>query len=68
METSLRKRITGFVLGGIVIAVVVLCVLPWLAREGYAGPLVLENVEQHRDASALFYTESERVMEIAAEW
>lgn len=39
-------------------------VLPWAARNGYAGSVIRENYEQDRDASALFYSESDRVWEI----
>lgn len=39
-------------------------VLPWAARNGYAGSVIQANYEHDRDASALFYTESERVWTI----
>lgn len=38
--------------------------LPWLAEHGYAGEVIRENVRNDRDASALFYTEDDRVWEI----
>ena len=42
-------------------------VLPWLAEHGYAGRVIEENVRLDRDASALFYTEDARTMEILRE-
>lgn len=38
--------------------------LPWLARNGYAGEVIQENLRYDRDASALFYTDHERAWEI----
>ena len=38
--------------------------LPWLAERGWAGKVVQDNLRHGRDATALFYTESERVGEI----
>ena len=31
--------------------------LLWLARSGYAGPVMRENIRHDRDATALFYAE-----------
>lgn len=42
-----------------------LAVLPWAGRNGWAGPVVRHNFEQDRDASALFYSESDRVWELS---
>lgn len=38
--------------------------LPWLAEHGYAGRVIQENARSDRDASALFYTEDDRVWEV----
>lgn len=54
------------------IALAVGLLLPWLARNGYAGETIRTNLEEGRDASALFYTEYEHMHEIEsrfeAEW
>jgi hypothetical protein len=39
-------------------------VLPWAGARGYAGEVVRANLREGRDATALFYTESERTIEI----
>lgn len=41
--------------------------LPWLARSGYAGPVMRENIRHDRDATALFYAEHERTWELLRE-
>ena len=50
---------------GIVFTIAVL--LPALARGGYAGAVIQKSYDEGRDASALFYTESDRAMEILRE-
>ncbi|MCC6142804.1 MAG: hypothetical protein IT368_03250 [Candidatus Hydrogenedentes bacterium] len=42
-------------------------VLPWMAREGYAGQVVQRNYEERVDATPLFYTNSEATMAILRE-
>lgn len=39
-------------------------ILPWAAESGWAGSVIRQNHRDDVDASALFYTDSERVMEI----
>lgn len=41
--------------------------LPWLARSGYAGPVMRENIRHDRDATALFYAEHDRTWEVLRE-
>jgi hypothetical protein len=41
--------------------------LPWLARSGYAGPVMRENIRHDRDATALFYAEHERTWQLLRE-
>ena len=62
-----RRVITSaiVVIGGVAgVAGIIGGLLPWLARTGYAGAVIRENVEYGRDATPLFYTESERTTEI----
>jgi hypothetical protein len=42
-------------------------VLPWVGSRGYAGEVIRSNLRDGRDATALFYTESERTMEIVTQ-
>jgi hypothetical protein len=42
--------------------------LPWAGRQGYAGKTVQDNLEEGRDASALFYTHYEGMHEIEAQF
>ena len=63
----MAKRLYGIaqLLFGIALAIVLVAVvLPWAAENGYAGYVIQQNVIHDRDASALFYTESERAMQI----
>lgn len=46
------------------IGLLITVVLPGLARSGYAGAVIQKSYSEGRDASALFYTESDRVMDI----
>ncbi len=46
------------------VALLIGTVLPWLAANGYAGSVIQANYEHDRDATALFYTESERTWQI----
>lgn len=41
-------------------------VLPWAGTNGYAGAVIQNNYAVENDASALFWTESERTLEILA--
>lgn len=50
---------------GIVFVIAVL--LPALTRAGYAGAVIQKSYDEGRDASALFYTESDRAMELLHE-
>lgn len=49
-------------IGGVV--VLMAWVLPWAGARGYAGEVIRANLREGRDATALFYTESERTLEI----
>jgi hypothetical protein len=54
----------------IVIAIVALpisTVLPWLAQSGFAGEVIESSYENQRDATPLFYSESDRTWEILSE-
>lgn len=42
-------------------------VLPWAGANGYAGAVIQNNYAVENDASALFWTESERTLEILAQ-
>lgn len=54
---------------GVAVAVTVLLmsrVLPWAGTHGYAGTVIQNNYAVQNDASALFWTESDRTLEILA--
>lgn len=42
-------------------------VLPWAGTRGYAGAVIQNNYAVQNDASALFWTESDRTLEILAQ-
>ncbi|NUM52188.1 MAG: hypothetical protein HUU46_00965 [Candidatus Hydrogenedentes bacterium] len=42
-------------------------VLPWAGARGYAGSVIRNNYATGTDATALFWTESERTAEILAQ-
>jgi hypothetical protein len=42
-------------------------VLPWAGKRGYAGEVIKNNYAAQIDASALFWTESERTLDILAQ-
>ena len=39
-------------------------ILPWAGTRGYAGKVIQNNYEQRNDATALFWTESPRTLEL----
>ncbi|MBI1319607.1 MAG: hypothetical protein GC168_11770 [Candidatus Hydrogenedens sp.] len=55
-------RIARFVLGIALVLLLVGGIMPWLAEHGYAGRLVQTNYREGRDASPMFYSDSEEVM------
>lgn len=60
---------TTVIWAGVIAGYIVLVstVLPALAASGYAGEVIRRNAAEDVDASALFYTESERTMAILHE-
>lgn len=48
----------------VVVAALMSTVLPWLAEEGYAGEVIQYSYRNGRDATPLFYSESERTWEL----
>ncbi len=44
--------------------VLMVWVLPWAGTRGYAGEVIRANLRDGRDATPLFYTESDRTLEI----
>jgi hypothetical protein len=64
---SRLRGIPAFVLAVAAIGLLCAVVLPWLARSGYAGAVLQRNYDQQVDATPLFYTDSERTMEVLRE-
>lgn len=65
----MRRAIQIALVWGVAIGVTVLLmstVLPWAGANGYAGAVIQNNYAVENDASALFWTESERTLEILA--
>jgi len=58
------NRWSAFVLALAAIPILVGWVLPALAESGYAGEVIQRNYREGRDATPLFYTESEETMEL----
>jgi hypothetical protein len=56
------RRLIYFALGLATVPLLVGGALPWLAERGYAGRVIQINYREGRDATPLFYTESEEVM------
>jgi len=65
--TPRARRWAYFVLTILATGLVVRYVLPWAATNGYAGDVVKQNAKHDRDASALFWTESERTWTVLRE-
>lgn len=64
MQRALRNLVVWTAAIGTVV-VLIAWVLPWAGARGYAGEVIRANLREGRDATALFYTESERTLEIA---
>ena len=58
------STVWGLAIGGTVL--LMSTVLPWAGRNGFAGAVIEQNYREQNDASALFWTESERTLEILA--
>lgn len=64
MGRALRNlAVWAVAIGGVL--VLIGWVLPWVGARGYAGEVIRANLRDGRDATPLFYTESERTLEIA---
>ena len=63
MKRILRIGLVWACAAGIVV-ILMAWVLPWAGARGYAGEVIRANVRDGRDATALFYTESDRTLEI----
>ncbi len=46
------------------VLVLISTVLPWLANSGYAGEVIQFSYQNQRDATPLFYSESDRTWEL----
>lgn len=49
------------------VAFMISTALPWLARSGFAGDVIEYSYTHERDATPLFYSESDRTWEIMNE-
>jgi hypothetical protein len=47
-----------------IVCLLIAYVLPWCSEAGYAGEVIRHSYRHGRDATPLFYTESERTWEI----
>lgn len=63
LKRALRIGLVWVCAAGITL-VLVAWILPWAGSRGYAGEVIRANLRDGRDATALFYTESERTLEI----
>jgi hypothetical protein len=66
MKRALRNLVVWACAVGVTI-VLMAWVLPWVGSRGYAGEVIRANLRDGRDATALFYTESERTLEIVTQ-
>ncbi|MBI4556889.1 MAG: hypothetical protein HY706_04835 [Candidatus Hydrogenedentes bacterium] len=63
-RVSRLRAYCALVVAILLIGVLISIVLPWAGTNGYAGEVIQQNFRNDRDATALFYTESERIWEL----
>jgi hypothetical protein len=52
------RGIAGLLLAALAVSVLLGGLLPWAARNGYAGEVIRLNHEHDRDATGIFYTDA----------